>query len=122
MTLGDLIKGYRIEHGISQREFAKMSGLSNSYISQLEMNSNSKNGQPIKPQIETFKAVADAMHTTVDALFSQVEDMSIGINKPIADDGDELDAKIMNLVQRLPEDLKLSLYDLLQAAVLGAGK
>ena len=122
MTLGDLIKNYREENDLSQRDFAKMAGLSNSFISQLEMNKNSKNGQPIKPQIETFKAVADAMHTTVDVLFSQIDDMKIGINKPAADDGNGLDGKIMNLVYQLPEDLKESLYALLQASVRGARK
>ena len=120
MTLGDVIKKYREENDLSQREFAKMTGLSNSYISQLEMNMNSKNGQPIKPQIETFKAVADAMHTTIDVLFSQVDDMEINISKMPAAGSSELDDKIMNLVYQLPDDLKESVYDLLQAAVLGA--
>ena len=118
MTLGDVIKEFRTENDISQREFARMTGLSNSYISQLEMNTNSKNGQPIKPQIETFKAVADAMGITIDKLFSKVDDMSIGINKPVTDD-DELDEKIMSLVRQLPDHLKESLYDLLQSAVHG---
>lgn len=122
MTLGDLIKKYREENDLSQRDFAKMAGLSNSFISQLEMNKNSKNGQPIKPQIETFKSVADAMHTTIDVLFAQVDDMSIGLNKPVADNDDGLDGKIMNLVRQLPEDLKESLYALLQASVRGVRK
>ena len=121
VTLGDVIKKYREENGLSQREFAKMTGLSNSYISQLEMNTNSKNGQPIKPQLETFKAVADAMHTSIDVLFSKVDDMDISIKSPVAE-GNGLDDKIMNLVYQLPDDLKESLYDLLQVAVLGARK
>ena len=120
MTLGEVIKKYREENKISQREFARMTGLSNSYISQLEMNMNSKNGQPIKPQLETYKAVADAMGITIDALFCMVDDMEISLRKMPAAEGSELDQKIMNLVYQLPEDLKESVYDLLQAAVLGA--
>ena len=120
MTLGEVIKKYREENDISQREFARKTGLSNSYISQLEMNMNSKNGQPIKPQLETYKAVADAMGITIDALFCMVDDMEISLRKMPAAEGSELDQKIMNLVYQLPEDLKESVYDLLQAAVLGA--
>lgn len=123
MTLGEIIKEYREANKLSQREFAKLAGLSNSYISQLEMNTNSKNGLPIKPQIETIKAVADAMNTTIDVLFAQMDDIVIDISKkPAADEGSELDHKIMRLVYQLPDDLKESLYDLLQAAVLGAGR
>lgn len=120
MTLGEVIKKYREENDISQREFARKTGLSNSYISQLEMNMNSKNGQPIKPQIETYKAVADAMGITIDALFCMVDDMEISLRKMPAAEGSELDQKIMNLVYQLPEDLKESVYDLLQAVALGA--
>lgn len=123
MTLGEIIKKYREENRLSQREFAKLTGLSNSYISQLEMNQNSKNGLPIKPQLETIKAVADAMGTTVDVIFSQMDDITIDISKKLAtSDGDELDQKIMHLVSQLPEDLKESLYDILRAVVRGVRK
>ena len=105
---------------MSQREFAKISGLSNSYISQLEMNVNSKNGQPIKPQLETIKAVADAMGTTVDELFSQMDDIMIDISKKTATgESSDLDARIMVLVRQLPDHLKESLLDLLQSSVHG---
>lgn len=120
MTLGEVIKKYRNDNHISQREFANMTGLSNSYISQLEKNVNSKNGQPIKPQIETYKAVADAMGITIDVLFEQVDDIEISLKKMPAAGSSELDGKIMNLIYQLPEDLKESVYDLLQAVALGA--
>ncbi len=120
MTLGEIIKKYREENDMSQREFAKISGLSNSYISQLEMNVNSKNGQPIKPQLETIKAVADAMGTTVDELFSQMDDIMIDISKKTATgESSDLDARIMVLVRQLPDHLKESLLDLLQSSVHG---
>lgn len=120
MTLGEIIKKYREEQNISQREFAKVCGLSNSYISQLEMNVNSKNGQPIKPQLETIKAVADAMGTTVDDLFSQMDDIMIDISKKTATgESNDLDARIMVLVRQLPDHLKESLLDLLQSSVHG---
>ena len=120
MTLGEIIKKYREENDMSQREFAKISGLSNSYISQLEMNVNSKNGQPIKPQLETIKAVADAMHITVDELFSQMDDIMIDISKKTATgESNDLDARIMVLVRQLPDHLKESFLDILQVSVDG---
>lgn len=120
MTLGGIIKKYREENDMSQREFARISGLSNSYISQLEANVNSKNGQPIKPQLETIKAVADTMHTTIDEIFSQIDDFTIDLTKKTATGEDsDLDARIMILVRQLPENLKESLYDILQVAVDG---
>lgn len=120
MTLGEIIKKYREENDMSQREFAKICGLSNSHISQLEMNVNSKNGQPIKPQLETIKAVADAMHITVDELFSQMDDIMIDISKKTATgESNDLDARIMVLVRQLPDNLKESFLDILQVSVDG---
>lgn len=120
MTLGEIIKKYREENDMSQREFAKICGLSNSYISQLEMNVNSKNGQPIKPQLETIKAVADAMHITVDELFSQMDDIMIDISKKTATgESNDLDARIIVLVRQLPDHLKESFLDILQVSVDG---
>ncbi len=120
MTLGGIIKKYREENDMSQREFARISGLSNSYISQLEANVNSKNGQPIKPQLETIMAVAETMHTTIDEIFSQIDDFTIDLTKKTATGEDsDLDARIMILVRQLPENLKESLYDILQVAVDG---
>ena len=120
MTLGEIIKKYREENDMSQREFAKICGLSNSYISQLEMNVNSRNGQPIKPQLETIKAVADAMHITVDELFSQMDDIMIDISKKTATgESNDLDARIMVLVRQLPDHLKESFLDILQVSVDG---
>ena len=47
MTLRELVMDFRKEHGISQRQFANMCGLSNGYISMLERNSNPKTGLPV---------------------------------------------------------------------------
>ena len=42
MTLGDIVKNYRTEHGLSLREFSRISGVSNGYISMLEKNEHPK--------------------------------------------------------------------------------
>lgn len=36
MKIGEIIKKYRDEHGYSLREFSRISGVSNSYLSMLE--------------------------------------------------------------------------------------
>jgi len=73
MTLGQFIKQYRDEHGLSQRKFAQLSGMTNTYISQLEKNKNSK-GFPPTPSIETYRCVAKVVGIAVDDLVSIVED------------------------------------------------
>ena len=61
ISLGDLIKKFRSEHGIIQDDFAERSGLSKAYISILERNSNPSTDRPAVPSMETIKAVSNAM-------------------------------------------------------------
>lgn len=121
MTLGEIVKEYREKMGLSQRKFAELSGLSYSYISQLEHNVNSKNGQPITPSLVSIQQIAKAMGEPLDAVLVRMDDISVNMSEKLADnEASELDMKIILLVQQLPEDLKADLYDLLQATVAGA--
>ncbi|MDY6307421.1 MAG: S24 family peptidase [Oribacterium sp.] len=79
MFLGEIIRTYREEHGISMQEFADRSGLSKPYISQLEKNRNPKTDRPIVPSPDTFQKVADAMGISFDALIRKVDK-----NQPLA--------------------------------------
>ncbi len=45
MTLKDFLIQYRTEHDLSQRQFAAICGLSNSYISMLERERNPTTGE-----------------------------------------------------------------------------
>lgn len=74
MTLGEIIKEFRERNSMSQRKFAELSNLSNSYISMLERNANSKNGEPIKPSLETLKAVSDVMNIPLDDVLRRLDD------------------------------------------------
>lgn len=58
MILGELIKEYRTEKGMSMDQFAQRSGLSKAYVSILERNYNPVNGKPVVPSLETIKAVS----------------------------------------------------------------
>lgn len=73
MTLGDFVRDYREKHIMSQRDFAKATGLSAGYISMLENNANPRTGEPITPSITTIKQIADAVGVTVDALLSYMD-------------------------------------------------
>lgn len=77
MTLGEYILNYREEHDISQRQFARMTGLSNSYISMLEKGLNPSSGKPIVPTLLAFNNIANAMNMSLDELFSVVDDTPV---------------------------------------------
>lgn len=74
MFLGDLIKKYRDVHRISQRDFAKKSGLSYTYISALEKNKDYRTGKPISPTLETVKSVAKGLDVSVDEILKLLDD------------------------------------------------
>ena len=95
MTLGDVIKTYRMEHSLSMDEFAKRSGLSKGYISMLEKNRNPKTGKPIIPSILTYQSVAKAMSTSVDILMKTVDkEQLVSLEQSPAPTSDDLPANV----------------------------
>ena len=72
MTLGDIIKDYRIEHELSMDRFAEISGLSKSYISMLERNRDPR-GNEIKPSIEVIDKVANAVKKPFEEVFNMLD-------------------------------------------------
>jgi transcriptional regulator with XRE-family HTH domain len=82
MTLGDIVKNYRTEHGLSLREFSRISGVSNGYISMLEKNEHPKTKKPIVPSIEKMRCIANAMGMSFDSLLDMIDsDQPISIKK-----------------------------------------
>ena len=73
MTLGDIIKSYRSEHGLSMDAFSEKSGLSKAYISLLEKNRHPKTGKEIAPSIQSIKQAAQGMGMTFDDLFDLLD-------------------------------------------------
>ena len=74
MKLSNIIIKYRTENELSQREFAKRCGLSNSYISFIEKESNPKTKRPMAPSLERYKQLADGMGISVQSLFEMLDD------------------------------------------------
>lgn len=75
MKLSETIRNYRNDHGMSLREFASRCGISPAYISMIENERNPKTGEPIKPSLKYYRAIASGMGMSTGELLSAVDDM-----------------------------------------------
>lgn len=74
MTLGEIIKDYRVKHKVSMETVANRCGLSKGYIAQLEKNVNPKTGRAIKPTTDTIVNVCNGLHLDVNKVFDLLDD------------------------------------------------
>lgn len=88
MTLSDLVVSYRTSHDLSQRQFAKLCGLSNGYISMVEKNLNPKTGCPLIPSIIALDKIASAMGISLTELFTCVDDLPLDLTPTSPSTGD----------------------------------
>ena len=79
MKIGDVVKQYREEHGLSQVDFATRCGLSDVVISFIERGQRS-NGKPYLPKFETVRKLARGMGTSAESLITQCEDFNLDIS------------------------------------------
>lgn len=78
MTLGDMIKQYREEHSLSQREFAMQCGLSNVTIAAYEKSPiNPKTKKPYKIAYETYYKLATVFGISIDDMFEKLGDDAV---------------------------------------------
>lgn len=70
MLIGDIIKDYRKEKGLSQRDFAKKCNLSHTYISALEKKYDIRTGKPIAPTLDVVKKISDALNIPLQDLLN----------------------------------------------------
>jgi transcriptional regulator with XRE-family HTH domain len=83
VRLSQIIKAYRAENGLSQRQFAaKCNGVSNGYLSMLENECNPSTGKPIIPSIDKLNALAETMGMTLGSLIEMADDMEVDIDVP----------------------------------------
>lgn len=111
MTLSEIIIEYRSKHGLSQRRFAEMCGVSNGYISMLEKGSNPKTGKNIVPTIDRLQKIARVMGLTVDELLTMADEIDVDISKRPALDGengpiDDIAVEIVSLVMNMSQAKK----------------
>lgn len=82
MNLGEVIYDFRKKNKLSMDEFGKLAGgMSKQYVSQLEKNKHPTTGKPISPSIEVYKNCANAMHITIEELFSRIDDSPINVKQ-----------------------------------------
>ena len=74
MKLSVIVSEYRQRLQISQREFARRCGLSNSYISFIENEANPRTGRPMVPTLEQYQKIAAGMDMTVHQLFALLDE------------------------------------------------
>ena len=101
MTIGEYIKQYRQMHKMSQREFAIMAGLSNTYISHLERGTNS-NGSPVTPSLETYQAIAAATGCTARDLIDLLDEEK-GPQQELVNN----DPELTEILERVRDDTHL---------------
>ena len=101
MTLGEYVKQYRQMHGLSQREFANIAGLSNTYISYLERG-YSGHGQAIVPSIETYQAIAAATGCTARDLIDLLDEEK-GPQQELVNN----DPELTEILERVRDDTHL---------------
>jgi len=81
MKVGDIIKNYRNETGMSMEAFGKLAGLSKGYISMLEKGENPRSGKPLAPSLETIKQIASTMRMDVNDLLAMLDgDQALTVN------------------------------------------
>lgn len=74
MFLGDIIKQYRSEHNLSQRDFAKKCELSHTYIAALEKKVDSRSGKTIAPTVDAVKNISKGLNMPLQELLNILDD------------------------------------------------
>jgi transcriptional regulator with XRE-family HTH domain len=87
-SLGEFIRSQRELSETSMREFARLAGISNPYLSQIERGLRA-------PSEQVLQAIADALKVSAETLYEQA-----GV--PLADEGPS------KVIQAIREDPKLS--------------
>lgn len=79
MTLGEIVKQYRVKHNLSLRDFSKLCGLSNGYISMLEKNENPRSKKPIVPSLDTVRVISETIGISLDDLLEMMNGQEIAL-------------------------------------------
>lgn len=82
MRLGEIITQYCTDHGLSYRQFALQSGVTNGYISMLVNGANPKTGKPLRPTVETYEKLARGMGMSLNNLFEVMDDAPVSLSAP----------------------------------------
>lgn len=84
MKIGEIVQQYLTSHNMSQRQFAKVCGLSNGYISMLIIGKNPKTEKAIIPSLSAVMALATGMGMSLSDFLDKVDDDCIAPNVLVA--------------------------------------
>ena len=108
MKIGEWLKTYRDQHGLSMQALADLCGFSKAYINVLEKGVNPKTGKSMSPTMQTFQKIARATKTDVDTLLKILDgDQPITLNSP--DDLPALNARDEREITRMMDKMKETL-------------
>lgn len=106
MTLGSFVRQYREEHSLSMGEFAKLAGISKTYVSMLEADRR-PNGKLIAPSVTTLEKISKATLTSMDDLLRLLgNDQSIDLQE-IIDKAYIHDTETMEIIKEIQKNPKL---------------
>ena len=74
MKLHEYLIKFREEHKLTQRQFATICDLSNTYLKVIEDNYNPKTGKPPVLSLTTMRKIASGMGMTVQSLIETIDD------------------------------------------------
>lgn len=77
IPLQQLLRQFREDHDLSQRQFASLCGLSNGYISMLEKGINPNTQKPLVPSLQNFQKLANGMDMSFGDFLSRISDISL---------------------------------------------
>ena len=103
MKFGDIIRNYREEHYMSQREFARKCQLSNAQISLLEKGVGAT-GVPFMPSYRTISKVASGMGISSEALIMQCDDFDVDITDDSRLENSLVEKFIEEQINRSPDE------------------
>ena len=113
MKLGEWLKEYRMEHGLSMQSFADSCGFSKAYVSMLERGVNPTTNKPVSPTMQTFEKIAKATGQEVDTLLKILDDEQLITIKPFK--LDERKKELINGYDELNDDGRLLLFEMLNS-------
>lgn len=71
LRIGEIVRQFRENNGLSLREFADMAKLSHAYIDKLESGIDPRTQKPVTPTIRTIELLAAAMGLTTERLMEK---------------------------------------------------
>ena len=116
MKLSNIVIDYRNRMQISQREFARRCGLSNSYISFIENEYNPRTGKPIVPTLEQYQKLATCMGMSVHQLFELLDEDSPVDLAPVPEEDPQIRI-VSGMMENMSEDQKKQIVAIGRAVV-----